>query len=181
MKKVGIILANGFEEIEAVTPIDVLRRAGLEVVTLGLNGKTIRGGHNIIIECDYEFNDYTGSLDALVLPGGMPGAENLSNSSGVLDLINRLHKEGKYICALCASPGVVLGKTALLKNRNFTCYPGFEGRVEGGHFLEDRVVVHGNIITSRGPGTALEFSLAIVSELISSEVSNKLCNGMIVK
>lgn len=180
MIKVAVLIADGFEEIEAITPIDVLRRAGVDVTLLGVGSKTVTGSHNIELKCDMTVNDFHGKLDAVITPGGMPGALNISKSAVANNLIDSTFNRGKIIASICASPGVVLGSSNILDGRKFTCYPSFEDQVSNGIFKEDRVVVDGNIITSRGPGTALDFSLAIVKELISEEKSLELRKAMIV-
>lgn len=174
-KKALILLAEGFEEIEAITAIDVLRRAGIEVIVCGLGGKTITGSHGIKVLADKRLEEFSGDVDAIIFPGGMPGAENLSNSQRVRELILKMHKEGRLIAAICASPALVLAPTGILKKRRATAYPGMEKDFgKDTTFVEDKVVVDGNIITSRGPGTALLFSLAIVERLAGKKVSEGL-------
>src|SRR4051812_28785899 len=128
MKKVLIVLAPGFEEVEAVTPMDVFRRAGLEVTVAGVGGTVVEGAHRIRIQADIAIENYRGSPDAIVLPGGMPGAENLAKSDAVSRLLDQAVKEGKLIAAICASPAVVLAPRGILSGRKATCYPGFENR-----------------------------------------------------
>ena len=125
-KKVLVLLADGFEEIEAVTPIDVLRRAGLEVITAGVGKKEITGAHGIQIHCDAEIEKYTDLPDAVVLPGGMPGAANLKNSPTVLTLLRKMNEKNKTIAAICASPGLALAASGVLDGKKATCYPGYE-------------------------------------------------------
>lgn len=181
-KQVLLILADGFEEIEAVTPIDVLRRAELDVVVAGLGKKVVTGAHGIKFEADMELKAYAGSPDAVVLPGGMPGAANLAASPLVADWLQRVFKANKIIAAICASPGVVLSPLGILNNKQATCYPGYEDRFGATtRGTKDRLVRDGNVITSRGPGTAFEFSLAIVSELAGKSVAERLADGMIFK
>ena len=177
--KVGIILANGFEEIEAVTPIDTLRRAGLDVVVIGLGSTSITGSHNITIQCDIEIKDLECNLDCIILPGGMPGAQNIAESDLAIKLINKTYENLGLVAAICASPGLVLGKTDILTGKKFTCYPGFEKYTNNGSFSEDRVVIDGKLITSRGPGTALEFSLSIVEFFLGANRSLELKKGML--
>jgi len=181
MKKIGIIISPGFEEIEAITPIDILRRSGLEVITLGIGSKSVKGSHNIVIETDFLIDDYidVDDLEGIVIPGGMPGATNIVNSTAAIKIVEKTYNKNCLVAAICASPGVVLGPLGLLVNRDFTCYPSFEDRVEGGIFLEQSVVVSDNIITSRGPGTAMEFSLAIVSYLISKEKADIISTALL--
>ncbi len=179
MIKVAVLISPGFEEIEVITPIDILRRAGVEVVTLGLNALSITGAHSITLECDAKLDDFNSDIDGIIIPGGMPGALNISESIKALDLINNTYNSGKLVGAICASPGVVLGKTDILKSREFTCYPSFEARVSGGHFSEKSVVISDNVITSRGPGTAMEFSLAVVQYLVDKKTSETISKALL--
>ncbi len=181
-KTVLIVLADGFEEIEAVTPIDVLRRAGLEVIVAGVGKREITGAHNITVETDLMIEQYQGSPDAVVLPGGMPGAENLSQSEALKDLLQKMRKPGKLIGAICASPAVVLAPTGILDGKKATCFPGFDNDLGPKvKFVTDRVVTDGQVVTSRGPGTAMEFSLELVSQLVSAEKAEQLAQKMVVK
>jgi len=183
-KKALIILADGCEEIEAVTPIDVLRRAGVEVTVAGLSGKVISGAQGIKLEADLLLSEYQPATlpDIVILPGGAEGARNLSGSSKVSELIKAMHGQKRLIAAICASPAVALSPTGILKDRKVTCYPSFEKFFpKDTVFLEDRVVVDDHIITSRGPGTALEFALKIVEQLVSKEKALTLRDGMLVK
>lgn len=169
MKKAGVILANGFEEIEAITPIDTLRRAGVEVVTIGVGSEYITGSHNVTIKCDTVIEHFNTNLDCIIIPGGMPGAKNISESELVIKLIDKIYKANGIVAAICASPGIVLGGSDIIKNKNFTCYPGYESYVKEGNFSNKRVVIDDRLITSRGPGTALEFSLTVIKILVSDE------------
>lgn len=180
-KQVLIVLAQGCEEIEATTPIDVLRRAGLEVTIAGIGGLRITGSHGITLEADTTLEALDGLPEAIVLPGGMPGAENLANSEVLNDILEKMHAQGRTIGAICAAPAVVLAATGILDGRNATCYPGFEARFSDAvNFREDRVVIDGNLITSRGPGTALEFSLALASRLADPHISGELGRAMLM-
>lgn len=181
-KKVLILLADGFEEIEAVTPIDVLRRAGLEVTVAGVSGLEVTGAHSVRIRADVELASYQGVPDAVILPGGMPGAKNLVESKQVLELVKKVYEQKKVVGAICASPAVVLTPTGILEGKKATCYPGFEGELPSSvTFCEERVVVDGNVITSRGPGTALEFALNLVEQLVGKRDAAQLREGMLVK
>ncbi|PIU39866.1 MAG: DJ-1 family protein, partial [Candidatus Omnitrophica bacterium CG07_land_8_20_14_0_80_50_8] len=127
MKKTAlIVLADGFEEIEAVTPIDVLRRAGIEVIVAGVGKREVTGAHDITVETDLMLEQYQGIPDAVVLPGGMPGAANLNQSEALKDLLQKMKRAGKIIAAICASPAVVLAPNGILEGKKATCYPGFE-------------------------------------------------------
>jgi 4-methyl-5(b-hydroxyethyl)-thiazole monophosphate biosynthesis len=174
-KKAIIILAEGFEEIEASTPVDVLRRADVDVTVAGLGATLIKGAHGLAYETDVELEDAGDDYDALVLPGGGPGARNLAASSKVSSLLEKMNSEGKIIAAICASPAVVLAPAGILNGKSATCYTGMEENFsENTSFKEEDVVVDGNVVTSRGPGTALSFSLKIAELLSGPDVSGKL-------
>ncbi len=181
-KRAVVVLAEGFEEIEAVTPIDVLRRAGIEVTVAGISGTTVRGAHGVNFGCDATLASVHFVPDVIVLPGGLPGAENLGASAMVRDRVLEVRDAGGLCAAICAAPAFTLAPYGLLDDRRATCYPGFEH-----HFgprtqsSDERVVVDGRIVTSRGPGTALEFSLAIVDLLVGAEAARGLQQGMLAK
>ncbi|WP_319477643.1 DJ-1 family glyoxalase III [Marispirochaeta aestuarii] len=164
-KRVALLLADGFEEVEAVTPIDFLRRAGLDLVTLGVTGLQVTGGHNIIIHADKKLEDFSQEVDALVIPGGMPGAANIAASDKAVKLIEDVYRKDGLIAAICAAPAVVLYPLGILDTRKATCFPGFEKEWTRANFSPERVVIDGNVITSRGAGTAAEFSEAIIARL----------------
>lgn len=166
MKRAALFLADGFEEVEAITQIDFLRRAGIEVITAGIGKKEITGGHDIRILTDVEVHDLDANLDAVVIPGGMPGAENVAASKQAMSLIGKMNNSGKLVAAICAAPAVVLSPAGILAGKKATCFPGFEKRFTDANFSEDRVVIDGNVITSRGPGTAGEFAVAIIRYLV---------------
>lgn len=171
MQRALVLLAEGFEEVEAVTPIDFLRRAGVETTVAGVGAREILGAHDIRITVDITVEESTGQYDAVVLPGGAHGARGIAADAASVELVRRALHDGKLVAAICASPGVVLGGHGLIGARRFTCYPGFESLVTGGTFVEERVVTDGNLITSRGPGTAAEFAEAIVSYLVGPEAA----------
>ncbi|MEC8935569.1 MAG: DJ-1 family glyoxalase III, partial [Planctomycetota bacterium] len=153
MSRIGVLLAAGFEEIEAVTIIDVLRRAELDVIILGVDGDAISGAHGLQVAADQSLADtQEEDWDAIVLPGGLPGATNLRDNPEVIELIRSTHSRGGLLAAICAAP-IVLGRAGVLRERRATCYPGFEEGLDGAKCSEERVVVDGNITTSRGPGT----------------------------
>ena len=180
--KVIVVLADGFEEIEAVTPIDVLRRAGLEVITAGVGGQRVTGSHGITVETDTVIEDIVDLPDAVVLPGGMPGAENLAKSTHLRELLKRMDADSRHIGAICAAPAVALAPTGILDGRKATCYPGFEARFnEAIQFSAERVIADGNVVTSRGPGTALEFALTLAGRLAGAETAAELTEGMLAR
>lgn len=174
MSRAVVLVADGFEEVEAITQIDFLRRAGIETIVAGVTGRDVVGGHDIRINTDVTVDEWSDSFDAVVIPGGARGAENIAADQQAMTLIRRAFQEGKLVAAICASPGVVLGANGLLGTSTFTAYPGFETKATSGRFVEDRVVVDGNLITSRGPGTAAEFALAIVTRLAGPEAAADL-------
>ncbi len=177
--KALLILADGHEEIEAITPIDMLRRAGIDVTVAGLEKKEITGAHGIKTVTDIVLKDYKETFDALILPGGMPGTINLMKSEQVLNLVKETTKSSTMLCAaICAAPRV-LSKAGILKNKKFTCYPGVEEQIPEGKHTPEKVVIDENIITSRGVGTAIDFSLAIVEFLIDTYAADLLANKII--
>ena len=183
MPHVITVLAPGFEETEAVTFIDLLRRAGITVTVLGLESCKVTGSHNITIAADMLFADFTaggmlfadftGNFDAIVLPGGMPGTKNLANSQPLLDLIRQANEKGRLCAAICAAP-IVLAKAGILAGVKATCYPGFEKELGGAQFADKPVVRDRNIITSRGAGTAIPFALELISCLAGPEKAEKV-------
>jgi 4-methyl-5(b-hydroxyethyl)-thiazole monophosphate biosynthesis len=181
-KNVLVILAEGFEEIEAVTPIDVLRRAELNVTVAGVGSKTIRGAHGVRFQADTTLNQYKDLPDAVILPGGMPGAQNLANSKEVREILTKMNSQNKLIGAICAAPALVLAPSGILEGKKATCYPGFENHFNSStQFSPARVVVDGHIITSRGPGSALEFALELVEKLAGKEKAESLSQGLLAK
>lgn len=175
MKRACVLLADGFEEIEAITPIDFLRRAGIEVLTLGVTGLKVSGSHGVVVMADTSIDKAPADFDAVIVPGGMPGARNLAASPLLIDLIQRQYVRSALVAAICAAPAYVLhGACNLLYGKKFTGYPGTELLVTGGIFINERVVQDGNIITSQGPGAAAEFSLAIIAELVGAEAADHL-------
>jgi len=179
--KVLIPLADGLEEIEAITNIDVLRRSGLDVVTAGLNSTEITGSHNIMIRADQIITEINADeLSGIVLPGGMPGSTNLRDNPDVIKLIKELNAAGKLVAAICAAP-IALEKAGVIKGRRATSYPGFSQQMSSCKYREERVVVDGNIITSRGPGTAFEFALTIVQYLSGEDKAEELKKALLLK
>jgi 4-methyl-5(b-hydroxyethyl)-thiazole monophosphate biosynthesis len=174
MAKVAVPLAAGFEETEAVVIIDLLRRGGVEVAVAGLEAEDVAGAHGIVFKSDCLLAHLDAeSLDGIVLPGGMPGTKNLQKSARLRDLIVRLHGKAKLVAAVCAAP-VVLAAAGVLKGKKAACYPGFESDLKDATVVNEPVVVDGNIITSRGIGTAVAFALALVACLKGPEVSEKV-------
>jgi len=183
-KTVLIPLAPGFEEIEAVTLIDVLRRAGVHVTICSLGdglAQSVTGAHGIEISTDASLGEMrVGDLLSIVLPGGLPGATNLREDSMLRGLLQAVHKDGGLVAAICAAP-IVLGSAGLLEGLQATCYPGFEKDLGAAEVLSDAPVVRsGRVWTSRGPGTALEFGLALVAEFAGQGQADELRAGMLV-
>lgn len=177
MKKVVVLLAEGFEEVEAVTPIDFLRRAGCEVTVAGVTGDAVAGAHGIVVRTDARVSECSDGYDAVVVPGGMPGASNVAASSDAISLISRVKTEGGIVAAICAAPAVVLAPNGFLDGKTATCYPGYESGFGDTTFSEERVVVDGKTITSRGPGTAAEFALRLIHTLVGEEQASELHEG----
>lgn len=178
---VFVHLADGFEEIEAIAVIDVLRRAGIAVKTISVTGgKNVRGAHDIVVAADllFEEADY-GECEMIVLPGGMPGTTNLAGHEGLMKQVGAFAQSGKWLAAICAAPSI-LGKMSLLKGRRSTSYPGYEKDMIGAVYSEDKVVQDGRFITSRGAGTAVEFALKLVEQLKDSETASGIRKRMIV-
>lgn len=175
-------LADGFEEVEAIAPIDMLKRAGVTVKTVGVTGDVIDGRHGIKVIPDVNIKDIVldDTLEAVILPGGLPGATNLEDSTDVQKAIDYADKNGKYICAICAAPQI-LGHKGLLKGKNAIAYPGFESELEGAVISEDYVVLDGNIITAKGAGVATEFGLKIVSALKSEALADEIGKAIQMK
>ena len=175
-----VVLAEGFEEIEAVIPIDVLRRAGLNITTAGLSGRSVTGSHGIIITADQAWENVSAlTPDVLVLPGGMPGSKNLGEHQGLRQLAQRVQSKNGYLAAICAAPAFTLAAWGLLAGRRATCYPGCETQfpVDVRH-EQAAVVVDGRVITASGPGAALDFSFKLVEVLINREAVDRLREQM---
>lgn len=168
-------LADGFEELEAIAPIDMLKRAGVEVITVGVTGKNVTGSHGITFVADINASEVVLSdkIEAVILPGGMPGTLNLEKDETVQKAIDFAVSNDKYVCAICAAPSI-LGHKGLLKGKKATAYPGFEKDLEGAITDDYFVACDGKFITAKGAGVATEFGLKIVSELVSDEKSKEI-------
>lgn len=166
-----VFLANGFEEVEALTPVDILRRAGAKVSTVGVGSRKVTGSHHIEVTADFEESEISLSdMEMILLPGGMPGTKNLEKSPMVRASIQYCVQNEKYVAAICAAPSI-LGHMNLLKGHTAVCFPGYEGELGAEQVLQDPVCVSGRFITSRGAGTAVEFALKIVEVLFGKEKS----------
>ncbi len=169
-----LFLAEGFEEVEAVTPVDLLRRAGAEVRTVGVGGRRVTGSHHIEVAADLTENEVSlEEMEMMILPGGMPGTKNLEKSPMVRACLNYCAQNGKWIAAICAAPSI-LGHFGLLKGHKAVCFPGFEKELGAAEVLKDPVCVSGKIVTARGAGVAVKFGLTLVEELFGGERSRKI-------
>lgn len=169
-----LFLADGFEIIEAMAPVDMLRRAKLDVKTVGVTGKTVKSSCGVEVNADisvdkFEYND----VDAVILPGGMPGTLNIENNAVVQSAIDSAAADNALVCAICAAPSI-LGHKGLLDGREAIAFPGFEKDLEGAVISDDYVVADGNFITARGAGVATEFGLKIVEMLTDKETADKI-------
>lgn len=181
MSNVIIFLADGFEEIEALTVVDVLRRGGVDIATVSITDReAVMGAHGIQVKADRIFDKAVeGKADMLILPGGGTGTQNLKAHTGVNELCAEFASEGKYVTAICAAPSV-LGVKGLLKGKTAVCYPGFESQLEGAVIGKNRVEQDGKFITSKGPGTAMEFALTLLAVLKGSDTAAKVKEGMLI-
>lgn len=175
---VYLLLADGFEEIEALAPLDILRRAGVEVRSVGITGKSVKGAHGIAIEADITPAEATEKMDMLILPGGMPGADNLDASPDVSILLDRAVSSGAYVAAICAAPKI-LGQRGLLSGKHAVCYPGYEELLLGAIVDREPVTTDGKFITARGAGVAVEFALTLASILTSPEKAAAIRSGIL--
>ena len=178
-----MFLAEGFEEIEALCPLDLMRRAGLKVATVGIGGEYITGAHAITVRADISESEFCSifareSADMIFLPGGMPGTLNLGASETVRDSIRSMAEDGRYIAAICAAPSI-LGEMKLLLGKRAICYPGFERQLEGAIISYERVVLDGNILTAAGMGAALDMGLEIVGIFCGKEKAESLRSAVI--
>lgn len=180
MKKAALFLADGCEEIEALTQVDLLRRAGIQVDTISISDKkTIHGSHDIIFEADMLIKDMDeDGYDAIILPGGGVGTQNLKASDRVISIVQKYAASGRLTTAICAAP-TVLGQAGVLKGKHATCYPGCESGLTGAITSTESVVTDGNIVTSRGVGTAIDFGLKIIELLISKTKAEEISNSVV--
>jgi 4-methyl-5(b-hydroxyethyl)-thiazole monophosphate biosynthesis len=173
-----VLLAEGFEELEAIAIVDVLRRVGVKVTLAGLTAGPVKSVHDVVVATDGLLDDMKDAdFDAVVLPGGTPGAKRLREDPRVLSLLRRFAEAGKWTCAVCAGP-TVLEAAGLLKGKRATSYPG--NPLPSAQYVEERVVIDGQVITSRGPGTAVDFALAIAERLAGKEAAAQQRAAMLV-
>jgi protein deglycase len=181
MASVLVPLAPGFEDLEATTLVDLLRRADIEVITAGLHPGLVQGARGMRVQPDAHLDEVLArDFDMIALPGGMPGAENLKNDARIQALLKRLAAAGKYTTAICAAP-IALAQAGLLDGRRATSYPGFIDKAPppGATYLTDAVVVDGRVVTSRGPGTAMDFALTLVELLAGKAVRDRVEAGLV--
>ena len=186
--KAAVFFADGFEEIEALSPVDYMRRAGIEVITVGVKGtpfnKTmiVTGSHKVPMIMDMSFDDFLKEYgqelpDCVCCPGGAKGAQNLSENADLLDYLEKCNKAGKLVTAICASPAVVLGKTDILKGKKWTCYPQMQDNAKPeylGGYSNQVFITDGNLVTARGPGAGEQFAMELVRILAGQEIHDKV-------
>lgn len=176
-----LFLAEGFEETEAITPIDMLRRCGKEVITVGVTGTTVTGAHDIPVICDTVIEDIsTDGLEMVILPGGMPGTNNLYACEKLKKLLTYCFNNNIFIGAICAAPSI-LGKLGLLSGKKAVCFPGFESELKGASVLDVPAVRDGRIITSRGAGTALDFSYELIKAVADENTADRIARTILWK
>ena len=182
MKTIFVFLADGFEEIEALAPVDILRRAGLSVKTVSvMDEQVVAGAHGVPVLADVMFDEVNAEdAEMILLPGGLPGATNLDAHQGLSQMILDFAKEEKPLAAICAAP-LVFGNRGLLEGKKATCYPGFETYLKGAQYTAALVEKDGNFITGKGPGAAMEFAFAIVENYCGMDKVNELKQGMMIQ
>lgn len=180
MSRVYVFLADGFEEIEGLTVVDLLRRAQIETVMVSIMGrKNVCGSHGIEIGADGLFEDYDyEDAEVLVLPGGMPGTKNLGAHEGLCELLKKHYRQNKKLAAICAAPSV-FGKLGFLQGRKATCYPGFEESLTGAQVSTEKTVVDDFIVTAKGMGAAIEFGLKLMEMIKGKEIAHTISEGII--
>ena len=177
---VYVLLAEGFEETEAITPIDLLRRAGVEVKLVGVTGELVHGSHGIGIQTELPMDQVDwDKADMVVLPGGMPGTKNLYADERVTGAVRKCYDEGKYVAAICAAPSIILGGMGLLKGRKATCYPGMEDGMTGATPVKANAVTDGKIITGCGVGGALDFACELITALCGKAKADEIAESVV--
>ncbi len=182
MSRIAVFFAEGYEEIEALTVVDICRRAGVEVQMVSVSGaKVVNSSHGVGVQMDLSFEevDFDG-LDMIVLPGGMPGTKNLEAHEGLMAQVDAFDRSGRYLAAICAAPSI-LGHRGILQGRKAGCYPGWEQHLTGAQVSEEDAMVDGHVITGRGMGCAIPFSLAIVAQLLGQEQADKIAEGIVYR
>lgn len=173
-----IFLADGFEETEALAPLDMMRRAKLDVLTVGVTGELVTGSHGITVKADITPDKISlDGIEGAVLPGGVPGTPNLEKSEAVLECVKYCYDNGKLVAAICAAPSI-LGHLGMLNGRKATCFPGYETELEGAEYTAAHTEIDGRVITAKGAGCAIEFGHAIVSAALSKEAADSVIEAM---
>ncbi len=182
MKKVYLFLATGFEEVEALTVVDILRRGNVDCKTVSITGDyDVTSSHAVTIRADLVFDEQDLSdADMLIMPGGVPGTPNLKAHKGLEKLILQCNEKRKYLAAVCAAPGIY-GEMGLLEGKNATCYPGMEEALQGANYLTNRVVCDGQFITSRGMGTCIDFGLTLLEKLTDKDTADEVAHKIVYR
>ena len=182
MAKIGIFLGEGYEEVEALSVIDVLRRGGQDVCMISITGqKQVTSSHNVTVQMDALLSEVDfDKLDMIMLPGGMPGTKNLEACGPLMEQVDRFYDQGKWIAAICAAPSI-FGHRGILKGRNACCYPGMESHLEGAKASTNPVEVSDHVITSRGMGTAIELGLTILEQFEGRQKADQLAEAIVYK
>ena len=183
MKKVILFLAEGFEEVEALTVVDYLRRKNINVDTVSITeDNKVKGAHDIIVLADKTIDEIKdiGSYDAVIIPGGLPGATNLRDNDKVIDIVKKTDKYSGLVAAICAGP-IVLERAGVINGKNVTSYPGFEEELKSGIYIEENVLRDCNIITARGPALAVDFAIEIIEYLLGEEKAKELKDDILYK
>ena len=176
---VCIFLADGFEEMEAIIPRDILKRGGVDVCTVGVGGEVVTSAYGLSIKTDMTVENVDfNKIEGIILPGGMPGTTNLEQNKKVIEIINHCNKNKIMIGAICAAPSI-LGKLGILEGKLVCCYPGFEKYLKGAEISEEKVAKSGHIITSKGPGTAINFGFELLDYIKGDNFSDKVKKGMV--
>lgn len=182
MSRIGVFFAEGYEEIEALTVVDVCRRAGIEVQTVSVTGeRLVKGSHSIGVQMDLCFEEVDfDSLDMIVLPGGMPGTKGLEAHAGLMAQVDAFDRAGRCLAAICAAPSI-LGHRGILKGKKAGCYPGWEQHLEGAEISMEEATTDGHVITGRGMGCAIAFSLAIVAKLLGQQQADRIAETIVYR
>lgn len=173
---VYVLMADGFEEIEAIEPIDILRRGGVEVKTVGIYSKRVTGAHGITVETDIEIDEAADDVELVMLPGGA-GHVNIEKSEKAMNLIKKAYESGAYLSAICASPSI-LGRAGFLRDKKATCFPGFEKYLDGATLSGEKAVRDGKIITGKGAGAAADFGFLTLETLKGGECAESVRSAM---
>ncbi len=188
MKKAFVFIADGYEEIEALATVDILRRGGIATrMVSNTENLSVAGAHGITVQAEIPFSDFlaggTSPEDILVFPGGLPGAQHLADNGVLMDIMRRHDAEGGLVAAICAAPGLVVAQLDTLQDKKFTCYTGFEPALlaKGAVHTGEPAVISGNLVTGRGPGCAIAFGLAILQAACGKAVAQQVSDGMLVE